>query len=418
LTPMIALAIAGICNLLLLLFGLRMFCRAFFERNQDAVAFYALLFIVFLWPANTWHWSGFLSFRALSAGNTLPYPSTFAIAMTFCLLSLYRRSPSSTPTQLLCIVLTSVIVLTHPTTAIFALSGLFAITLHKVKAEGKGVVIRGGLSLIATSLLVWLWPYYSFWELVSANNPMFHTVSLDLYSSLVPFAWPVILLCPLAFFCLWSRLKQNSFDALALMLGCVLALYFVGYVTRLYGVGRVVSVAAILIQIVIASRLASWESGMDRGTFKATLCLVPVLVGLTFLNSGNASVLDEALGGFRGERVSHKQFESLADHIEQYDLVLADLKTSWMVPAFAGKVIGWLHPVHWIDDDAQRRTDTSRFFSNKASREERLDIIRRYQPNYLLVNIKRHRNQARFEGLGRSVFESKRFALYELPKAN
>jgi len=58
LTPIDALMIAGVLNLVLLLICLRIFIHCFFNKHQDAIGFYALIVLLFLWSANAWCWSG------------------------------------------------------------------------------------------------------------------------------------------------------------------------------------------------------------------------------------------------------------------------------------------------------------------------------------------------------------------------
>ncbi|MDX2464087.1 MAG: hypothetical protein QNK31_06220 [Porticoccus sp.] len=125
-----ALTIAGVLNLLFLLFSLRLFIHRLFDDRQDTVAFYALTFILFLWSAEAWNWSGFLHFKVL--GYILPYPSTFAMATSLLIFAVYYRALStySIVRLVAVILLTAIVIITHPTTAVISFIGIGAISLH------------------------------------------------------------------------------------------------------------------------------------------------------------------------------------------------------------------------------------------------------------------------------------------------
>jgi hypothetical protein len=84
-TPISALAIAGLVNIVLLVFALRRFLVRLLPEGAHATP-YALVFIILLWGRDAWQWSGFLHFDFL--GFVTPYPSTFAAAGMFLGLSL------------------------------------------------------------------------------------------------------------------------------------------------------------------------------------------------------------------------------------------------------------------------------------------------------------------------------------------
>ena len=51
LSPINALTVAGICNLIFFLISLRLFIHRAFKKNQDIICFYALVFILLFWPS-------------------------------------------------------------------------------------------------------------------------------------------------------------------------------------------------------------------------------------------------------------------------------------------------------------------------------------------------------------------------------
>jgi len=375
---------------------------------------------LFLWPANAWGWSGFIHFKVL--GFVLPYPSTFAIASTFFIFALYHHALTrENKLQILFTgLLSTVVILTHLPTAVIMFIGILAISLHFYNIIGSRALVMGlGLS-IGTVLLACLWPYYSFFDLVTLNitdktNNQSH--SFVMYER-VHAIWPTLFLLPFALPLLISRLRVNKFDALFLMLGATVLTYvlgyFVGYFLGQYVLGRTISFVAIFIQITLAARLAQLETEMRAGKFWPSLPVMlvcVVIVGTVGLNSPNKFVLAQALKGFQEMRHSYKDYEELGHYVEQDDVVLADIKTSWKIPAFAGKVIASKKPVAFIKDHRVRRKDQKAFFSEGIVLEEKLSILKKYQVDYIFINKKRIDDAQTYYSFGNLVYENHDFLL-------
>ncbi len=173
-TPIVALTVAGLLNLVLLLVGLRLFLGCFFKKDLDKVSSYALLLLLFLWPAQALNWSGFIHFKAL--GFVLPYPSTFAIGITFLLLALFYQAlgAMSSIKYILALLLTSIVILTHPPIGVFAITGITAISLHYYTTRGVKPVIAGAMLVACSVGLAFLWPWYSFFDMIVQGNTEFH----------------------------------------------------------------------------------------------------------------------------------------------------------------------------------------------------------------------------------------------------
>jgi hypothetical protein len=102
----------------------------------------------------------------------------------------------------------------------------------------------------------------------------------------------------------------------------------------------------------------------------------------------------------------------------QYDVVLADIHTSWIVPTFGGKVVAALHPLAFVPDHSIRKADLKEFFSSAATSTERRRIIEKYNADYLLVNKLTLQHcygcLLAFESLGKIVFQDQRLLLVSL----
>jgi hypothetical protein len=69
----------------------------------------------------------------------------------------------------------------------------------------------------------------------------------------------------------------------------------------------------------------------------------------------------------------------------QYDVVFSDIRSSWIVPTFGGKVVATGNPLPFVPDQDVRRSDVDRFFSREATLVQRQEIIQKYNANYLLL---------------------------------
>jgi len=427
--PIDALAIAGVLNLLLLLLGLRLFIHCFFNKFQDAIAFYALILVLFLWPAEAWTWSGFIHFKYL--GSVLPYPSTFAIGSTFLIFALYHHglAHESNFQVLFTGLLSTVVFITHPPTAVVMFIGILAISLHFYNFIGFRALTIGLLLLIGTFSLAFLWPYYSLFDLITLGsngqtNPQVITITTkprqgasDMYARAY-LIWPSLVLLPFALPSLRSRLRANKFDSFLLMLFATVLTYilgyFVGYFTGNYHLARTISFIAIFIQIALAARLAQLETMMRAGKFWPSLPVMLVFVIIVpsvALNSANKLALAQAFMGYQGLRSNYKDYDTLGRYVEQYDVVLADLKTSWKIPAFAGKIIASKHPVAFIDDHRARKNDQKTFFSKEAEAEEKFSVLKKYQVDYIFINKKRTEDVQTYYSFGNLVYETTDFLL-------
>jgi hypothetical protein len=117
----------------------------------------------------------------------------------------------------------------------------------------------------------------------------------------------------------------------------------------------------------------------------------------------------------RARPTAYKNYLFLSRFAGQYDVVLSDIKSSWILPTFGGKVVAAIHPLAFVPDHDIRRSDLDSFFNRETTFTERQRIIHKYNTNYLLLNkskkkIWRDLRQS-FMTRGRVVFESDSFIL-------
>jgi hypothetical protein len=121
LSPVTALSVVGIANLIFLLIVLRLFVTLLLGRRS--VAFWVLLFALLVWGWLPWSSSGF--FNLMSVASVAPYPSTFAYALTLLALSAaFLLLKGGSPAWAVAILIAQTLVLlSHPPTAIVLYQG-------------------------------------------------------------------------------------------------------------------------------------------------------------------------------------------------------------------------------------------------------------------------------------------------------
>ncbi len=370
-----ALAAAGLLNIVLLILALRRFLVRL--PGGEAAAPYALLFIVFLWGQDAWMWSGFFHIGML--GYTAPYPSTLAAAALFLCLSLLSdaldrgRRGAFVGIGLL----VALCAITHPPTALALLVGLAGLLVGRVK---EGVVTNGALLLAAvvTGLAGALaWPYFPVLELLTAQPPEFHSWSGVFYQAVPARVWPAIAGLSVL---LW-RLRKDRRDPLVLSVAFLGLIYTTGGITENYGLGRAIAFMVVFVQIALGLAAAALESRLPAR--RAWLVPAGAVVAMLALVAHNRPAVPRLL---RYEPPLWRQASPILTPVRPGDVVLADSRSSYVVPALTGgRVVAWRHPVYWVPDHAARRAMQDRFFGDATDWERRATIAR-YHVRWLFLN--------------------------------
>jgi hypothetical protein len=382
-------------NFLLLAYGLRSFVGLFSKIHPHITAFYALLFVLFLWGENPWSYSGFFHFWIL--GDVLPYPSTFCVALSLIALSLNVKNldQANLSRKFLIFIIALVVLLSHPLTFVFLNIGLglqlvFLLTDRSLKALSR-LICQLVVGCMAVFGLALLWPYFSILELLTRAGSVYHTANLEMYSQVFQRIWPIIFLLPLVSWALHDR-NGRWLLTLVFILACI---YGLAYWTRTYSYGRVIAMIALLLQILIAEGVARIELRLN---FQRPILqtLIPLgLIFIIFICSINWIIpaarrgMSIANSMLHNRNVSNQQafknISFLSTTIKQNDLVISDLQTSWLIPTFGGRVIAAQHPLAFVPDQLERKKDLEIFFDEKTNATKREKIIKKYKPKYYFI---------------------------------
>ena len=384
------LGLFGTLNFCFFILGLKVFIQGFEFKTSRFTCFYALLFIFFLWGNEPWGFSGFFYFELLP--DVLPYPSTFATALSLIGLGLGFQLiwSHSITKQLLLILISTLVLLSHPLTFIFLASGLLCQTLAS-KQILPALTKRFIIFAFAISIAM-LWPYYSIFALLTGAGDVYHSSNRSMYTDVWIKIWPILALSPL----LLPALKNKTTHPIFLHVLALIAVYFFGLFTGKYSYGRDITFIVILIQILLASQFARFEVQLSQSyprtilTYRAVLGIILLCLSSSWLYptlTRSLTVLNSLLSGRTvSNQHMYKNLTFLPGYIEKGSVVLSDLNTSWLVPSFGGKVIGALHVQAFVKDDEQRRIDLLDFFAQDATTANRQSIIQKYKPDYFLID--------------------------------
>lgn len=422
---------AGIANLVVFLVALWLFVTRLTKRV--GTAFYALLFILFLWGINAWYFSGFLHFKVLPL--VLPYPSTFAKGLTLLALWYHLRFLETENTKLLLpvVLLASVALLAHPVDAIFLYIGIAALTLGGPRIGREWNLVLSGAAVVASFLLAFLWPYFSLYDLLfgAANEGYRQAIAgadRDMYVDVLGRVWPALVVLPFV----GRRLWVNGRDPLALFFVGVLLAYLFGWRTEEWSYGRLISSLALVGAVILADeRVRASEAAMalgERGRpalqWVQVTTLALIVVGAFNVRNGFVvlpeSVLEDVPYSWVHSDVDLaklSQYSFLTRFAGDGDVVLSDVYSSLEVPTFGAKAVALARAEPFVDT-SQRGSDLLRFFDENTSEADRRQIIERHRVSWLLLRNERIATEpttyGAVVGMGPVAHRNERFTLVDL----
>jgi hypothetical protein len=384
LSAVTVLGLAGIGNLALLLAALPRFVRLF--ARQALAPFFALVFMLFLWGRHPLVYSGFLHFDVL--GLVLPYPSTFATALTLWTLPEWTRYLDGGGLRRLVAVAVAgtLIVLTHPIAGLFFVVLASAIALrHFARAAARpavGLVVVAGVTLVSASL----WPYYPVFRLIGEGG-VFDASNHPLYQSVLVEVFPALAGLPL----LAIRWRRDRRDPLVLGLVVLAFVYLLGATTSRWSLGRVLPYGVLLLDIALAGWAASIVT-RARSACLAAAVVVAVAWPLMALTGPAArtlprGVFSKTIDRYRPESVG-ESYSRLFAGVPRSSVTMARGPAGWPVPTYGGRIVAPLNPQAFVGDLAQRDRDASTFFADRTGSSTRQALLCRYGARYVLVDAR------------------------------
>jgi hypothetical protein len=391
----------GVINLVLLLVGLRLFVTKLIDRRH--VDFYALLFVLFLWGPGAWFFSGFLHFDILAF--VLTYPSTFVKGLVFLALWAHLNYLDTDDPRWLVptLVISFVVVLTHPVDQLFLSVGLVALAFTSpVPRRERRLVLTLG-TVAAAFLCALLWPYMSIWHILfgagaEGYRNAFKAADHDLYVNILARCGLALVVLPFVA----RRLGNWRHDPLVTMFVGTLALYLYGLVANDPTFGRLISSLQVVGAIILADeRTKAGDAAAALGPPGVPLLrwvqfttLAVVLAGMFFVRNGFIVLPDRLMRhvpyGWAHSYVDNvkiSDFDFLASHHRTYPVVMSDVYTSLELPAFGSKVVNFARAQAFVDT-TERGNDLARFYDPSSSAETRRAVLDKYGVSLVVVPVK------------------------------
>lgn len=402
-------------NLLFFLFTFYLFCKSLFKEDYLLIAPLALFFILFFWGQDPFIWSGF--YHILVLNLVLPYPSTFAMSLSFLALSLLtiNQAKKSFLIDAAISILCASVLITHPTTAIFLFISIVALCFSFNNYSIKSVLTKCLIIFIPCFILCLLWPYYNIVHLFMSNSADFNNESKMLYTKILRKNWPIILIIPGLL--LTKRDRVSDFFLLSII--AMISIYALGFAFKFYGISRIVSNIIMFSHFLIAYNVIRlFKTPKLAGKIYLGVIFVCVLISLGI---NYQSIKNVFLATAKKDDISYyTKYQFLRNFVQPDDVILSDLNSSWIIPSFNGKVIPSIHPLYWVNDIEERRTDVNAFFEKQNADSIRALIIQKYKPNYILIDS----NVVSFDSLtlvwlntiGQTVYKENHLKLIKLKK--
>lgn len=423
----------GILNLGLVLFGLHRFVRALGGDND--VAFYTLLFTLFLWGVDTWFYSGFLHFNVIA--HVLSYPSTFALGLTLVVLTMQARFLKSGDLRLQIGIMAAgvVVLLSHPITfTFFAIGCLSMVALRS--ARRWEALVATTLALMAAGALAMIWPYFSIYDLLLGGSPEVEgayrnavdAANHELYNQVLRRILPALVVVPFVVI----RLRDWRRDPLALMAAGLAAAYAYGWAFDFGSLGRSLSFLLLVGVTILAQELVKVQKDLaDLGSAASSARRwvrvtvgVFVLIGMFNLRNGFEVLPDRLVADLPYEWIHNEigftrfdDFQFVERNHARYPVVLSDLYTSLEVPTFGSRSVSFARAQPFVDT-SERSADLGRFFAAESSGTERRAILDRYDVGLLILTQEHLEDEADvYEpmlALGRVVASNDRFVFVDV----
>ena len=401
-------------NLLFFLSMFYFFIKVYFKNNYILVSTLSLLFILLFWGETPYSWSGFYHIFVLDL--VLPYPSTFAMSLTFLILSLIKRDLLNFNLKrgILIIILSYIVFITHPTTAIFLFLGIFALIFTFYHQSFIQCMFKCGKIIIPSLLLCLFWPYFNIIDLFTKNTQDFHIDSFNLYANVFRICWPILLIIPGLLYFKSDKVIRFLFVLIIL----TIIFYISGFVFKVYGFSRLIANSMMFAHILIAYLVVITARKLN---LFAKLYLVVIIISLLSSIYSNRYSLIKKVNVFKtANNDYYMKYNFLRNIIESDKLILSDSKSNWFIPSFNGKVISSMHPLYWVNDINERRRAVHSFFTRESSNVLREGIIQKYHPDYILLNHSEidlnESTQKWLNRIGQTTYKGDQLELIEIRK--
>ena len=412
------MSISLVVNFILIVVGLQLFLRRYFRDEWAPLVGFIAIFM--LWGV-AWNWSNVYQLRSfLYVGG---YPSAFVFGLSlisfWATLKFLGQEGSLIVWGAILALLAALMLLCHPLTAVFGISGCVLLAFTEARAP---IALRFALvtALVFGITVCEFWPYFSVWKLMLGQysgaieqwgeldkiNPsgrldsgawqhMFYNPKL-----VVIMFGPALIGVPVL---LWLLIKRQR---LFIVSGAILmAIPFVAnlFVTiplahrfLLFTI-TYLQFALVWFLLELLSNCRSeprpfYGRPVVLGLGLAAIATVSANFALLFGEYRGASLAATDLT-FRDKRALLPEgqsvvdvYRSLTDPLAEDSVVLATASLGWPLPTLKAKVVSLYHENPLVHDQVNRYQATGNFFYRPIDAEQRAMIIGRYDVSHVLIS--------------------------------
>ncbi|MGW5127428.1 hypothetical protein ACWEQ7_25985 [Streptomyces sp. NPDC004069] len=387
LSVFVVLRIAALTGLTLLATGVWRYVRTL-SAHRAAPAL-AALSLVLLWGTELINWSGFLSLNSLAL--TVSYPSVFAFGLAFhywAWLTRALRAAAGWEVWLGLGALWALILLCHQFTGFVATLGGLAAVLADRPPRALWPRLAAGAAL--GLLVLWLWPYYDFFALLSAGRDL-EEVHRALYARFVGRYW-LALLGVAALVLRWRRDRRDPLVIFCLLGALVCA---VGFGTGHYAWGRTLPAA------LVPAQLAAALEVVQGGRRAVRTRWAWMLGGALALGAwAQAGVLGYAVGSAALPDVLAADYTPpwtgyhwITPYVKYGDVVMARDLPSRLIPAYGAYTVAPGYPDFFLPDESRREWAVRRYYTRRTPEDVRRDILRTYDVRWVVDGSRPRRDR-------------------------
>ena len=388
---LIVIKIFSILFLLLFVFSVDRFARLYFNKSNGSFCFLATL--LFLWGTG---WTGANAYMFSAMAYTAYFPSIVSFSLTFLALSFLLKylKDGRTFGFVWCCILSGIIFVNHPLTGAFFFISTFFLLLEKSSSYKRCFILFIIILAVSFSFSL-LWPYYQFFESFSsiASGAMAQTDDYQmtwqyLHSDRLLRIGPALAAVPLILILMFKRknlMVTGSFVVFTFI-------YVFGYFTKTSLSERFIFFIVFTFQLAFSLFWAScWggDSRIKKVFYSATVCLAACLQFYFVFGEFIAPAFTVRMGGsfISGYVSPNKVFKDLRKYLNNDDIVMSDIYSSWSLPVYTGAkiIVLWHTPPH-VKDNFERTEEIKRFYNPAASNSERKKILDKYAVTHILLN--------------------------------
>ena len=388
---LIVIKIFSIIFLLLFIYSVVCFAQLYIDKFKGSFCFLASL--LFLWGTG---WTGANAYMFSAIIYTAYFPSVVSFSLS--LLALYfllkYLQDGKTSGFVWCCILGGIGFVNHPLTGAFFFIAVFFLLPERLTSLKRCLVLF--CLIIAVSFCFsLLWPYYQFFDSFSsiASGAMAQTDDYQmtwqyLHSNRLLRIGPALAAVPLIFILMFKRknlMVTGSFVVFTFI-------YVFGYFTKTSLSERFIFFIVFTLQLVFSLFWAScWgeNSRIKIFFYSATVCLAAYFQFYFVFDEfiAPAFTVRKENSFISGYSSPNKVFKDLRKYLNEGDVVLSDIYSSWSLPVYTGaKIIALWHTPPHIKDNFDRTEDINRFFNPATNNTERKHILDKYSVTHILLN--------------------------------